>query len=114
MNDRTKLPIWAQRLITKLEADIEFHKARGEAAHGQQTTNISLDYPVPFANEEPTRFLKEDESVYFRWGTIWLQVRYNKERGLDVHSNSNSLVVQPRSSNSVSILPTSDLIEVES
>ena len=97
--DRTKLPTWAQRVLERLERDLEYAEQRLTA--GPEDSNTFAD---PYA--EASRPLGRDVSVEFRTGPTRSErviVRVNKDK-VNIHGG-NSLRIFPSSSNVIEVQP---------
>lgn len=105
MNDITKLPQWAQRKFELLQAEVKHLEEQLAMAIGDVPSNISTHFPAGVIPHEKPRFLRDWDSVYFRFGKFHLQVRYDEKQGISVNSSSGRLLVQPDSYNHVHLIP---------
>ena len=96
--DINKLPVWAQNLITRLEAELADTKQQVQFAQGKEPTNTYLAYQ----NRAP---LPRNAKVSFEWGKGWpddfIAVRIEDDQ-LQI-LGGRTLVIKPSVSNAVYI-----------
>lgn len=64
--DETRLPLWAQRRLTKLRADLEGWQERARAACGaSEPTGVEIDRLGRLANRRPPMYLPANARVSF-------------------------------------------------
>lgn len=98
MNDRSKLPRWAQNELAALESSVEYHKRRlnesiGEGGEGTDTI-IYMGHDEPahgLPNGTPIRFLTDHGVIEAR----------TEDGRLNVRSSHGSLVLLPVVTNSI-------------
>lgn len=102
-SDVKKLPLWAQRLISYLERDLETAKAELVRRDANVQTNIVVnrysDTPVFLPNDEEVAFLFPDKKGF---DAEYIEFRFNRySRGVSVMASTfrDSLAFLPESGN---------------
>jgi hypothetical protein len=98
-HDRTRLPVWAQREIERLESNVRSLEQRLAAFGGETPTNTQV-----YAFEGPKINLPDDSMIRFHTGGLWdqhIDCRLKKEAAhlmLEVTSGGR-LAVLPQVTN---------------
>ena len=101
--DLTKLPKWAQDMISVLQKNCEYYKIQMEGMTGVVDTNTYFDLALG-SLEERRVGLPDREIIYFYDGTHTLAVQSSEEGGVTVRPKWASRIrVYPQSSNVVRI-----------
>lgn len=96
-----KLPVWAQRLVNKLEADVEHWRKKAMAAVGEgdhKTDTFLIDYSLNSGYEVG---LPPGTTIRFHLDKHWVEARVREDR-IDVRSDQQ-LVAEPRSANALDL-----------
>lgn len=100
MNDRSKLPKWAQQEMTRLENSAEYHKARLVESLGQNGPHS--DTQVYMGYQEPTAGLPNGTPIHFKLSYGKVEVRVNEGR-LEISSPHGGLSIFPHVTNVVQV-----------
>lgn len=100
MNDRSKLPKWAQQELDRLDNAVEYHKSRLAESLGEGP-EVS-DTQVHMGYQEPKAGLPNGTPIHFKLSYGKVEARVNDGK-LEISSPNGSLAVFPHVTNEVQV-----------